>query len=217
MILSDFCLPASHAGHQHNLQRMERVKQHPNQKRATQRISDAAVKGRESTSVYKRHLEYLQEIMHNCKPQSARMGHVGHDRVSQQRSIPRRRRNRTRRRRRRRRRGRFQGASPAQTTANISRRRRLHGWSNDDMNWRVKKADRRNWRRGSEQAKGLGQTSHRGQCSNGLGIRNQDSSWSMTSQSLTAPIACDQQGSKSFRLNQPQRQRLHSASASFSL
>ena len=200
-----------------NLQRMKQEKKYSGKNEAPQKVSTAVVKERENSRVYKRHQEYIHEIMQNCKTKTENLGNRAHE-IGQRHSNSRRRRSSASRRRRRRRRKQLQETSPARRTACISRRRRLHGWSNDDMNWRVKKADRENWRKGFRQATGLGQTSHRGQCSKMLGTQNQDSSWRMTSQSLTAPIACDQQQeNKSFRPNKPRRQRLRSASGSLSL
>ena len=69
------------------------------------------------------------------------------------------------------------------------------------MNWRRKKADRENWRKEAKQATGLGQTSHRGQCSISPRTLSQGPSLSMTNQSLTAPIAYSREH-KSFILPQ---------------
>ena len=79
------------------------------------------------------------------------------------------------------------------------------------MNFEEKNIDSENWRKDFKQATGLGQISHRGQCSNGPRTLNQDPSFSMTNQSLTAPIACNQQIGKAkglhsaSGLNQPLR------------
>ena len=56
--------------HQRNLQRMKQEKKYSGKNEAPQKVSTAVVKERENSRVYKRHQEYIHEIMQNCTSNS---------------------------------------------------------------------------------------------------------------------------------------------------
>ena len=178
--------------HQRNLQH-KKAKQEAEQQPNRKQEGEAQTKARVNPKTYERRQQYMHEIMKESLKgvskvtQNGSTAHRTEERTGPQVRF---RRFRMTSPTPRVRFQRFQAMSPAQQASRIARRSRLHGWSENDTNWRVKKADRSDWRRGLEHTKGLRQTSHRGQCSNRLRTWDQDPSWDMTSQSLTAPIAC---------------------------